>query len=55
MKLGFEILMPPFDYDLADAGKGPSMGYEFFTCYNSEMAHDSLEVKASQNEMSPAL
>ena len=51
MTLGFEIMMPPFDYDLADAGKGPSMGYEFFTCYNSEMAHDSLEVKASQNEM----
>ena len=50
MSLGFEILMPPFDWDLADAGKGPSHGWEFFTCYNSEMAHDSLEVKASQNE-----
>ncbi|MEP7027575.1 MAG: Sec-dependent nitrous-oxide reductase [Candidatus Eisenbacteria bacterium] len=51
MSLGFEILMPPFDYDLADAGKGPSNGWEFFTCYNSEMAYDSLEIKASQNEM----
>jgi nitrous-oxide reductase len=51
MSLGFEILMPPFDYDLADAGKGPSAGWEFFTCYNSEMAYDSLEIKASQNEM----
>jgi len=51
MSLGFEILMPPLDYDLADAGKGPSAGWEFFTCYNSEMAHDSLEIKASQNEM----
>ena len=51
MSLGFEILMPPFDYDLADAGKGPSEGWEFFTCYNSEMAYDSLEIKASQNEM----
>jgi nitrous-oxide reductase len=51
MSMGFEILMPPFDWDLADAGKGPSEGWEFFTCYNSEMAHDSLEVKASQNEM----
>jgi nitrous-oxide reductase len=49
--LGFEILMPPFAYDLADAGKGPSHGWEFFTCYNSEMAFDSLEVKASQHEM----
>ncbi len=51
MSMGFEILMPPFDYDLADAGKGPSNGWEFFTCYNSEMAYDSLEIKASQHEM----
>ena len=51
MSMGFEIQMPPFDYDLSDAGKGPSMGWQFFTCYNSEMAHDSLEIKASQNEM----
>jgi nitrous-oxide reductase len=51
MSMGFEILMPPFDWDLADAGKGPSHGWEFFTCYNSEMAFDSLEVKASQHEM----
>jgi len=51
MSLGFEILMPPFDWDLCDAGKGPSMGWQFFTCYNSEEAYDTLEVKASQNEM----
>lgn len=51
MSMGFEILTPPFDWDIADAGKAASMGWEFFTCYNSEMAYDSLEVKASQNEM----
>jgi nitrous-oxide reductase len=51
MSLGFEILTPPFDWDKADAGKGASMGWQFFTCYNSEMAYDSLEVKASQAEM----
>ena len=51
MSLGFEIKTPPFDWDLADAGKGPSLGWQFFTCYNSEEAYDSLEVKASQNEM----
>jgi nitrous-oxide reductase len=50
MSLGFEILTPPFDWDLSDAGKGPSMGWQFFTCYNSEEAFDSLEIKASQNE-----
>ena len=31
--------------------QGPSHGWQFFTCYNSEMAYDSLEIKASQNEM----
>src|SRR5215831_16099197 len=51
MSMGFEIQMPPFDYDLADAGKGPSHGWEFFTCYNTEEAYDSLEIKASQAEM----
>jgi len=51
MSMGFEIEMPPFDWDLSDAGKGPSHGWQFFTCYNSEQAYDSLEVKASQNEM----
>lgn len=50
MSLGFEILMPPFHWDKADAGKGPSADWAFFTCYNSEMAFDSLEVKASQND-----
>jgi nitrous-oxide reductase len=51
MSMGFEILMPPFNWDLSDAGKGPSQGWQFFTCYNSEMAYDTLEVKASQAEM----
>src|SRR5262245_25620467 len=30
MSMGFEILMPPFHYDLADAGKGPSHGWWVF-------------------------
>src|SRR4029078_9357584 len=51
MSMCVEILMPPFAWDLSDAGKGPSLGWQFFTCYNSELAYDSLEVKASQNEM----
>ena len=51
MSLGFEILTPPFDWDLSDAGKAASLGWQFFTCYNSEEAYDSLEIKASQNEM----
>ncbi|HEY7113626.1 MAG TPA: nitrous-oxide reductase, partial [Thermoanaerobaculia bacterium] len=47
---GFEILMPPFDYDLGDAGKKVSEGWAFFTCYNSERATGKLEVTASQRD-----
>ena len=48
MSVGFQILMPPFDFDLASTGKGPSSGYVFFTSYNTEMAGETLEVNASQ-------
>jgi nitrous-oxide reductase len=50
MSQGFEILMPPFDYDLGDAGKKVSDGWVFFTCYNSERAIGKLEVTASQRD-----
>jgi nitrous-oxide reductase len=50
MTQGFEILMPPFDYDLGDAGKKVSDGWVFFTCYNSERATGKLEVTASQRD-----
>ena len=50
MSLGWEIVTPPFDWDLGDAGKGPSDGWMFFTCYNSERATGKLEVTASQRD-----
>jgi len=53
MSLGWEILVPPFNYDLGDAGKGPSEGYFFWTCYNSErefIEGGKLEVTASQKD-----
>ncbi len=50
MALAWEILMPPFNYDLGDAGKGPSNGWAFWTCYNSERATGKLEVTASQKD-----
>ena len=50
MSLGWEILMPPFDYDLGDAGKKVSDGWMFWTCYNSERATGKLEVTASQRD-----
>lgn len=50
MTNGFQILMPPFDYDLGDAGKGPSNGWAFWTCYNAERATGKLEVTATQKD-----
>lgn len=50
LSLGWQILMPPFDYDLGDAGKLVSDGFVFFTCYNSERATGKLEVTASQRD-----
>src|SRR5262249_2752963 len=50
MSLGWEIMTPPFDWDLGDAGKKVSDGWMFFTCYNSERATGKLEVTASQRD-----
>ncbi len=50
MDVAFQILVPGFDYDLAHAGKGPSYGWAFFTCYNTEEATTVLEVNASRND-----
>ncbi len=50
LSFGWQVLMPPFDYDIGDAGKGPSNGYVFFTSYNTEKATGKLEVTASQKD-----
>ena len=50
MSLGWEILMPPFNYDLGDAGKGASNGWAFWTCYNTERATGKLEVTSTQKD-----
>lgn len=50
MNLAFQILCPGVDFDLAHAGKGPSHGWFFFSCYNAEQASTLLEVNASQRD-----
>ena len=50
MSVGWQIIMPPFDYDLGDAGKGPSEGWAFWTSYNTEKAIGKLEVTSTQKE-----
>ena len=48
MDLDFQIVVPPYNYDLGRAGKGPSSDWVFFTTYNTEEAHTMLEVNASR-------
>jgi nitrous-oxide reductase len=50
MSMGWQILMPPFDYDLGDAGKLVSNGWVFFTSYNTEKATGKLEVTSAQKD-----
>ena len=50
MSIGWQILMPPFDYDLGDAGKLVSNGWVFFTSYNTEKAIGKLEVTSAQKD-----
>jgi nitrous-oxide reductase len=50
MNIAFQILTPGVNFDLARAGKGPSHGWFFFSCYNSEQANTLLEVNASAKD-----
>jgi nitrous-oxide reductase len=50
MSVGWQIVLPPFNYDLGDAGKRVSDGWVFFTSYNTERATGKLEVTASQRD-----
>ena len=50
MSLAWEVLLPPFNFDLADSGKKASHGWVFWTCYNSERATGKLEETASQKD-----
>ncbi len=50
MTVGWQILTPPFNWDLGSTGKGPSSGWAFWTSYNSEMAHETLEATSTQGE-----
>ncbi len=50
MSLGWELLTPPFNWDLGSCGKGPSEDWAFWSCYNSERATGKLEVTASQKD-----
>lgn len=50
LSLSFQLETPGVNFDLSHAGKGPSHGWFFFSCYNSEQANTLLEVNASQRD-----
>ncbi|HEU4647508.1 MAG TPA: Sec-dependent nitrous-oxide reductase [Gemmatimonadales bacterium] len=50
MSVGWQIMTPPFDWDLGATGKGPSDGWAFWTSYNTERATGKLEQSASQKD-----
>lgn len=49
-KLGvsWQVALPPWSYDISDAGKGPSNGWAVLSTYNTEEATTNLEINASQ-------
>lgn len=50
LSVGWQIITPPFDWDLGSTGKGPSEGWAFWTSYNTEMAHDTMEANSTQRD-----
>jgi nitrous-oxide reductase len=50
MSVGWQILTPPFNWDLGSTGKGPSSGWAFWTSYNTEMAHETMEANSTQKD-----
>lgn len=50
MNIELQLLVPGFDYDLSNCGKGPSHDWCFFSSYNTEQAFKMMEVEASKND-----
>jgi nitrous-oxide reductase len=50
MSLGWQIMTPPFNWDLGATGKGPSVDWAFWTSYNSERATGKLETTSAQKD-----
>ena len=50
MSLGWQIVTPPFNWDLASTGKEISRDWAVWSSYNTERATGRLEVTASQRD-----
>ncbi|UII56557.1 Sec-dependent nitrous-oxide reductase [Cytobacillus spongiae] len=49
-ELAYQIMLPPWSYDLSDAGKKVSGDWIVMTTYNTEFATTNNEINASQND-----
>lgn len=49
-EIPFQLVLPPWSYDLSDAGKLGSGDWIVMTTYNTEFATTNLEINASQND-----
>jgi len=50
MAIGWQIMTPPFNWDLGATGKGPSVEWAFWTSYNTERATGKLETSSAQKD-----
>ncbi|MCM3123664.1 MULTISPECIES: Sec-dependent nitrous-oxide reductase [Bacillaceae] len=50
LDLAYQIMLPPWSYDLSDAGKKMSGDWIVMTTYNTEFATTNNEINASQND-----
>lgn len=48
LNLAYQVALPPWSYDLSDAGKKESGDWAVMTTYNTEEATTNLEINASQ-------
>lgn len=48
LNIAYQVALPPWSYDLSDAGKKSSADWAVMTTYNTEEATTTLEINASQ-------
>ncbi len=48
LNIAYQVALPPWSYDLSDAGKKSSADWAVLTTYNTEEATTNLEINASQ-------
>ena len=50
LELAYQLMLPPWSFDLSDSGKKTSDGWAVMTTYNTEDATTEMEINASQKD-----